>query len=54
MLMYYVYFLKLQNGNIYKGVTEDLRRRVDEHQSGKVTATKSFRPVALIGYEAYL
>ena len=51
--MYYVYFLKLNNGNIYKGITEDLRRRFSEHKNGKVLSTKPFRPIELVGYEAY-
>ena len=52
--MYYVYFLKLSNGNIYKGSTHDLKRRLKEHQRGKVKSTKNYRPLMLIGYEAYL
>lgn len=51
--MFYVYFLKLSNGDIYKGVTNDLKRRVAEHNSGKAESTKNYRPVTLIGYEAY-
>lgn len=51
--MHYVYFLLLSNRDIYKGSTDDLKRRFDEHRSGKVTSTKNFRPVMLIGYEAY-
>ena len=52
--MNYVYFLKLNNGDLYKGLTADLKRRIEEHNSGKVESTKNFRPVTLIGYEAYL
>ncbi|MFC1788221.1 GIY-YIG nuclease family protein [Patescibacteria group bacterium] len=52
--MTYVYYLKLKNGQIYKGVTEDLQRRMYEHESGKVKSTKYRLPVTLIGYEAYL
>jgi len=51
--MHYVYLLKLKNGDIYKGSTEDLRRRIAEHEQGKVASTKSGRPFILIGYEAY-
>ena len=51
--MYYVYFLKLVNGDVYKGLTNDLKRRVKEHSLGQVDSTKNYRPVALIGYEAY-
>ena len=51
--MFYVYFLKLSNGHIYKGSTGDLRRRFHEHQTGGVESTKHHRPLTLIGYEAY-
>ena len=32
--MWYVYFLQLRNGDIYVGSTNDLRRRLESHQSG--------------------
>lgn len=51
--MTYVYFLKLNNGDIYKGVTADLKERIKEHRSGKVSSTKNYRPFILLGYEAY-
>ena len=51
--MYYVYFLKLNNFQIYTGLTRDLRRRYGEHCHGKVASTAKRRPVELIGYEAY-
>ncbi|MFH0873407.1 MAG: GIY-YIG nuclease family protein [Candidatus Komeilibacteria bacterium] len=52
--MHYVYFLKLNNNQIYKGETSNLKRRFDEHSNGKVTSTRNKQPLALIGYEAYL
>ncbi|OGF63384.1 hypothetical protein A2926_00235 [Candidatus Giovannonibacteria bacterium RIFCSPLOWO2_01_FULL_44_40] len=52
--MHYVYFLKLSNGDIYKGITSDLERRMQEHNSGNVESTKNYRPVKLFAYEAYL
>ncbi len=52
--MYYVYFLKLSNGDLYKGSTNDLKRRIPEHNFGNVKSTKNYLPVMLIGYEAYL
>ena len=52
--MHYVYILHLNNQDLYKGFTEDLKRRIQEHESGKVDSTKNFRPVKLIHYEAYL
>jgi len=52
--MTYVYFLLLSNGDIYKGVTDDLKIRKTDHDSGKVESTKNYRPIKLIGYEAYI
>jgi putative endonuclease len=52
--MFYVYFLILNNGKVYKGLTSDLKRRISEHELGKVTSTKNKRPLRLIYYEAYL
>ena len=52
--MHYVYLLQLDNGDIYTGSTKNLRRRVLEHEEGKVTSTKHKRPLRVILYEAYL
>lgn len=52
--MYYVYFLRLANGDIYTGFSDDLKRRIPEHKNGKVKSTKRYLPCLLIGYEAYL
>lgn len=54
--MWYFYTLEsLKNGIWYKGYTDDLRRRMDEHnrKSGGKT-TRSNGPFKLIYYEAYL
>ena len=51
--MYYVYFLYMNNGQIYTGSTKDLKSRMLEHNRGKVTTTSKYLPVTLIGYEAY-
>ncbi len=51
--MYYVYILKLDNGDLYKGSTADVRERVAEHKKGKVDSTRNKNPV-LIHYECYL
>lgn len=51
--MFYVYVLKSSKDNkLYVGHTNDLRRRVTEHNSGKTTSTKLRRPFVLIYYEA--
>ncbi|MBI4837230.1 MAG: GIY-YIG nuclease family protein [Candidatus Portnoybacteria bacterium] len=52
--MFHVYFLLLSNSDIYKGITDNLKRRYSEHSNGKVKSTKNFRPLELIGYEAYV
>ncbi len=52
--MYYVYLLLLNNGNIYKGSSADLKSRIKQHESGKVKSTKNFRPFKLIAYEAFV
>mgnify|MGYP001611563129 CR=1 FL=1 len=36
------------------GYTSNLRRRIEEHNSGKSLATKARRPLVLIYYEACL
>lgn len=52
--MYYVYILKShKDGNLYIGSTNDLRRRLDEHNNGLVFSTKARRPFELVYYEAY-
>lgn len=51
-LMWYVYFLKLSNNDIYVGSTNDIERRVKSHTSGQVTSTKSCLPVTLKSFVA--
>jgi len=53
---YYVYILQSMKSNNkwYTGLTNDLRKRFNEHQSGKSTYTKSRGPFKLIYYEASL
>ncbi len=50
--MWYVYFLKLGNGDTYVGSTNDLRRRVASDQRGQVPSTKPHLLVVLISYIA--
>lgn len=37
--MYIVYVIKDQNGKIYKGLTNNLNRRLKEHRCGKTRTT---------------
>ena len=52
--MFYVYVLKsLKDNNLYIGSTNNLERRIKEHNDGKSISTKSRIPFELIYYEAY-
>ena len=51
--MYYTYVLRSEKDNrLYTGSTNDLRKRLNEHNSGKVSSTKNRGPFELIYYEA--
>jgi predicted GIY-YIG superfamily endonuclease len=50
--VWYVYFLKLSNDDIYVGSTNDLRRRLKSHQDGHVQSTKLYLPLTLKSYVA--
>ena len=50
--MWYVYFLKLSNGDIYVGSTDDLKRRYSQHNAGYVLSTKAYLPATLKSYVA--
>jgi putative endonuclease len=52
--MFYTYILRSKKDDkLYIGFTNDLKRRVEEHNSGKNESTKFRRPLELIYYEAY-
>ena len=50
--MFYFYVLENQDGQLYHGSTNDLKRRLKEHVTGKSFATKG-SSWKLIYYEAY-
>lgn len=51
--MFFVYVLySIKDRNLYIGFTDNIERRVKEHNSGKNVSTKSRRPLDLIFYEA--
>lgn len=53
--MYYVYVLFSKKDNLfYIGYSANLVRRIKEHKTGQVTATKYRLPLILVFYEAYL
>lgn len=48
--MYYVYVLECQDGSLYAGMTNDLRRRMTLHTAGRgAKYTRSHPPRALAG-----
>lgn len=52
--MFYTYILKsLKDGGLYIGATNNLRRRVVEHDQGKTVSTSLRKPLKLVYYEAY-
>jgi putative endonuclease len=54
--MYYVYILQSQKklNWLYKGSTSDVKRRLQEHNSGKNFSSAPYAPFRLIYYEAYV
>jgi putative endonuclease len=51
--MFYTYILKSKkDNNLYIGFTEDLKKRLDQHNRGCVDSTKDRLPLELIYYEA--
>ena len=52
--MKYVYVLRSKvDTQLYVGSTHDLQKRLGQHNSGKVPATKDRTPFEIIYYEAY-
>jgi putative endonuclease len=55
MQFWYIYVLKSKkDGMWYTGYTDDLRRRVQDHNKGLVYSTRKRRPFDLVYYEACL
>ncbi|NQT75308.1 MAG: GIY-YIG nuclease family protein [Candidatus Omnitrophica bacterium] len=52
--MYYVYVLKSKkDNNLYTGHTENIEKRIKEHNSGKVRSTSKRRPFVLVYKESF-
>lgn len=52
--MNYTYILKCNDGTLYTGWTNNLEKRVEDHNSGKgAKYTKARRPVVLAYYETF-
>lgn len=53
--MHYVYLIKsIDTGKVYTGMTNDLKRRFNEHLAGKVHTTHRMGEIKLIFYEAFV
>jgi len=54
-MFYYVYVLfNIKDKGIYTGFTDNLSRRIKEHQRGLVESTKDRQPLKLLYFEGYL
>jgi putative endonuclease len=50
----YLYILRCSDGSYYTGSTNNLKRRLEEHQSGNgAIHTRKYLPVELIYYEEF-
>lgn len=54
-MSYYIYILKCADGSFYTGYTNNLKRRINDHNNSKTGAkyTKTRRPVTLIHFEEF-
>ncbi|WP_300027949.1 GIY-YIG nuclease family protein [uncultured Maribacter sp.] len=52
--MFYVYILRSEvDGRLYKGMTNNLQKRIEEHNSGKNKSTKGCLPWILVYNEEF-
>jgi len=53
-MSYFVYILECSDGSLYTGITKDIAKRLDEHNSKDTGAkyTKARRPVKLVYQES--
>ena len=55
-MQYFVYIVKCKGGSLYTGITNNLAKRLDQHNGilkGGARYTRSHRPVALAYVEAF-
>jgi len=53
-MMNYTYILRCSDGSLYTGWTNDIERRIEDHNAGRgAKYTKPRRPVELVYYEEY-
>lgn len=55
MSSYFVYILRCEDGTFYTGITTDVKRRVEEHNSSSLGAryTRGRRPVVVVYSQLY-
>ena len=52
--MYFVYILKSKkDGSLYKGSTENLKQRIDNHNRGSAKYSSTKKPYKLVWYCAF-
>ena len=51
--MFIVYVLRDTNGKVYKGVTNNLIRRLREHRSGETLSTRRMQGIDVVYTEEY-
>jgi putative endonuclease len=51
--MYFVYVIQDQKGNYYKGMTNDLDRRLKEHRAGYTSSTKYLTNLKIVYQEQF-
>ena len=49
-MQYFVYILKCCDESFYTGLSNNLKRRLKEHEEGKSVNTKNLRPAKLVFY----
>lgn len=54
MKKYYAYVLKSKvDGRLYKGHSEDVEKRLKQHNLGKTKSTRAYRPWELVYFEEF-
>jgi len=53
-MWHFVYILENQFGKHYVGITDDVERRLDEHNHGKISSTAKYRPWKITHFAAFL
>ena len=52
--MYYVYILRNESGEKYIGITQDLKKRLQEHNNGETKTTKNNGVYKIIWYCSFI